>query len=234
MSNDQAPERNPSLGLSRRHMILGAAALTTSIAAFVREPKAAMQPLAKGVLEGLVPKAIGPWKFETKSGLVLPPVDPLTDQIYSDIVTRVYVSEKEPPVMMLIAYSNTQNGMLQLHRPEVCYPASGFALTETMVESIAVNSQMQLATRHFSAEGASRNEQVLYWTRIGSELPTGWLDQRAAVVRANLRGVIPDGILVRLSTIAPDYKAARPVLEAFTRGLIEGLNVPGRKLLVGF
>ena len=234
MSNDQTPEQKPSLDLSRRHMILGAAALTTSIAAFVREPKAAMQPLAKGVLEGFVPKDVGPWKFETKSGLVLPPVDPLTDQIYSDIVTRVYVSEKAPPVMMLIAYSNTQNGMLQLHRPEVCYPASGFKLTETVIESIVINPKTQLATRHFSAEGASRNEQVLYWTRIGSELPTGWLEQRAAVVRANLRGVIPDGILVRLSTIAPDYNAARPVLNAFTGALVDSLNAPARKLLVGF
>jgi len=42
---------------------------------------------------------------------------------------------------------------------------------------------------------------VLYWTRIGELVPTGWWSQRFAVVQSNLRGTIPDGLLVRLPNL---------------------------------
>lgn len=218
--------------LSRRHMLMGAALTATSVLAFVREPRVAVTPLKTGELEGLIPTRIGQWNFETKSGLVLPPDDPLSDSLYSDILTRVYVSEGRPPVMLLIAYSNTQNGMLQVHRPEVCYPAGGYSLSETKIKSLDIAPGMKIPARFFSATSASRTEQVMYWTRIGDESPTSWIDQRAAVVRANLNRVIPDGILVRISTVLPDYASAGPVLEEFAAALVRPLPPTGRKLLV--
>ena len=72
----------------------------------------------------------------------------------------------------------------------------------------------------------------MYWTRIGTESPTSWIDQRAAVIRANLKQVIPDGILVRISTVLPDYGSAEPVLREFAASLVKELQSNGRKLLV--
>lgn len=225
-------EPMPEAGLTRRHMLMGAALATASAAAFVREPRVTKTPLKAGELERLIPVRIGQWDFETRSGLVLPPDDPLSKSLYSDVLTRVYVSANRPPVMLLIAYSNTQNGMLQVHRPEVCYPAGGYTLSETQTKALDVAPQIHIPARFFSAESASRTEQVMYWTRIGTESPTSWIDQRAAVVRANLKRVIPDGILVRTSTVLADYASAEPVLKEFVSAMIHELSPSGRKLLV--
>jgi EpsI family protein len=219
-------------GLTRRHMVIGGALAVTSAIALVRQPEVTVLPLKEGTLEKLIPTQIGRWRFETKSGLVLPPEDPLSDSLYSDILTRVYVSENAPPIMFLIAYSNTQDGMLQLHRPEVCYPAGGFNLSETRVMPVDLDKGTQIAARYFSAESAARTEQILYWTRIGTEAPTSWLGQRTAIMRANLKGVIPDGILVRISSVLPDYQSARPVLEEFVAALSQELSPAARKLLI--
>lgn len=219
-------------GLTRRHMLMGAGLAAISAAAFVREPRVATAPLKSGEMESLIPAQIGPWSFETRSGLVLPPDDPLSKSLYSDVLTRVYVSDNRPPVMLLIAYSNTQNGMLQVHRPEVCYPAGGYTLSETQIKILDVTPQIHIPTRFFSADSAARNEQVMYWTRIGTESPTSWVDQRAAVVRANLKQVIPDGILVRTSTILADYASAEPVLREFVSDMVLALPPQGRKLLI--
>ena len=212
-------------------MLMGAGLVATSAAALVREPRVTVSPLKTDELDRLIPTQFGRWRFETKSGLVLPPDDPFSDSLYSDILTRVYVSENAPPIMLLIAYSNTQNGMLQLHRPEVCYPAGGYTLSETKVMPLNLDPRTHIPARFFSAESASRTEQVLYWTRIGSESPTSWIDQRAAVVRANLKRVIPDGILVRVSSILPDRLSAMPVLEDFVAALMRDLTPQARELL---
>lgn len=219
-------------GLSRRHMLMGAALAATSAAAFVREPRVTIAPMKEGQLEKLIPNRVGQWVFETKSGLVLPPDDAFSRSLYSDVITRVYVSEIAPPVMLLIAYSNTQNGMLQVHRPEVCYPAGGYTLSETQIETLYITRDVHIPVRVFSAEGASRTEQVMYWTRIGEESPTSWIDQRAAVVRANLKRIIPDGVLVRLSTVLPDFKSAKPILEEFASSLARELSPSARQLLI--
>ena len=231
-SEDETVARErPSL--TRRHMLIGAAMTATSAIAFMREPRVAVAQLKAGELERMVPTQIGPWTFETRSGLVLPVDDPLVKSLYSDVLTRVYVTDNGPPIMLLIAYSNTQNGMLQLHRPEVCYPAGGYSLSETKIVSVKLTSSVHIPARFFSAESASRNEQVLYWTRIGSETPTSWVEQRAAVVRANLERVIPDGILVRVSSALPGFSSAKPLLENFISNLVSELKPPARKLLVG-
>jgi len=225
-------EKVMAVELTRRHLLMGAALTTISAAAFVREPRATKAPLKAGELESLIPTQIGQWNFETRSGLVLPPDDPLSKSLYSDVLTRVYVSEDRPPVMLLIAYSNTQNGMLQVHRPEVCYPAGGYTLSETQTKTLDVTPEIHIPARFFSAESASRTEQVMYWTRIGNESPTSWIDQRAAVVRANLKRVIPDGILVRTSTVLADYASAEPVLKEFVSAMVRHLPPRGRKLLI--
>jgi EpsI family protein len=237
MAIDQAdpalarPEAGAPLG--RRHMLMGGFMVGLSGLAWFRQPKNSVAPLPKDGFDELIPKNFGDWSFTTKSGLVLPAEDPLSDSLYSHVVTRVYASATRMPVMMLIAYSHTQNGMLQLHRPEICYPAGGYKLTQTVTDRLDSGFAFDIPIRHFSANGDQRSEQVLYWTRIGTEHPTSWFDQRLAVMRANLAAGIPDGILVRVSTIAPDYAAAKDDLEQFVRSLLKASPPKLRGLMIG-
>lgn len=220
-------------GLSRRNLLMGGALAAVAGIAYAREPKANPPLIKKGGLEKLIPMTVGNWEFKTSSGLVLPPPDALSDRLYDEMLTRVYVAPNAPPIMFLIAYSGTQDGLLQVHRPEVCYPVGGYDLSQTRNLELPLTASYKLPIRMFSATSAARNEQVLYWTRIGTEVPESWAQQRMAVIRANIRGVIPDGILVRASIMAPDAAEARPYLEAFVKQMIARLNPLGRKLLIG-
>ncbi len=219
--------------VDRRHAIAGGLMLGLAGLTWLREPSEAVAPLARDVLNDLVPNVIDKWSFSNKNGLVLPTEDKLSDSLYSHVVTRVYKSFTQLPIMLLVAYSNTQNGMLQLHRPELCYPANGFQISQTVIDYFRTDYSLELPIRRFSAAGFQRSEQVLYWTRIGDEHPTSWAEQRLAVMRANLNAVIPDGILVRISTAAPDYAAAKSDLEQFTKAFLRSSSPQLRKLMIG-
>lgn len=222
-----------AIRLSRRHMLMGGALCGVAALAYARLPKPDVLPLKTGALDAMVPDRIGAWTFETTSGLVVPPADALSDRLYDEVMTRVYVGENVPSVMFLIAYSSSQTGLLQVHRPEVCYPVGGYRLSATRIEPMQIDAQHSLPIRTFTAESPTRTEQVLYWTRVGDAMPTNWMWQRIAVAEANLKGVIPDGILVRASVIMNDAEEAAPFLTRFIRDLDRSLAPPGRKLLFG-
>ena len=81
-----------------------------------------------------------------------------------------------------------------------------------------------------SAEGVT--EHVLYWTRVGDRIPASWREQKIAVAEQNLRGIIPDAILVRVSTVSNDPDAARATLESFARQLINAVPPERRSVFV--
>ena len=119
----------PAPATTRRQMLLGGAFLAAAAAGVAFQPRRVEMLLGNAKLDALVPPAFAGWRFEAASGLVLPPADQLRDKIYSQLVTRVYARGDGTRVMLVIAYSGAQDGTIQVHRPEVCYPASGFRLT---------------------------------------------------------------------------------------------------------
>jgi len=218
---------------SRRDLLIGGASLAAAGAAYARMPRNPLMMIGKDDLDKIIPLKVGDWSYETASGLVLPPPDQLARLLYDQQVARSYTSPDQLPVMLLLAYGSSQSGMLQIHRPEICYPASGFHLTETQITSIPLAADRAIASRSFTANSDTRVEQVLYWTRIGELVPTSWTGQRLAVVRSNLRGQIPDGLLVRLSTVSSDADQAQATLKKFARAMIDAMPIAHRRMLIG-
>jgi EpsI family protein len=153
-------------------------------------------------------------------------------EAYDQVLTRVYVGEAAPPIMLLIAFGSSQSGTSQLHRPEGCYPAAGFALQGRSTLPLSLGHEGNLEARTLTATASGRIEQILYWSRIGLEFPISTLGQRLALLRQSFDGSVPDGALVRISTIMPDYPSALPVLVGFARNLLH-LTGPPRRLLTG-
>ena len=229
MTADDAPSLLPS----RRDLLVGSAALAAAGVAYARMPRNPMMMIGKDQLDRIIPLNIGDWSYETASGLVLPPPDQLARLLYDQQVTRSYSAPDQLPVMLLLAYGSSQGGMLQIHRPEICYPASGFRLSETRLTTIPLGNRHEIASRSFTAVSDTRIEQVLYWTRIGDMMPTSWVGQRLAVIRSNLAGSIPDGLLVRLSTVSNSSGQAQETLKRFARAMLEAMPPPARRMLVG-
>ena len=132
---------------------------------------------------------------------------------------------------MLMVYNNRQDGMLQVHRPEVCYPVGGYMLSPTL--PIVVGApELAIPANFFTATGPDRIEQVLYFTRLGSAYPRSWAEQRIAVIEENIAGRIPDGIMLRVSVLNPRANAALDTLQSFVRDFLNTVPSKLQRLLV--
>lgn len=233
MDNSDSSERQPAgrLSFGRRAVIGGVLACASGLA-YARQPKIAAPAMNKKTFVSLVPGPFGEWTTLTEGDVVLPPPDALSDRLYDNLVTKVYQKPGSPPVMMLIAYNNEQNGVLQVHRPETCYPVGGYELTKT--EKIGIpNRGSSIPASIFTATSPTRTEQVLYFTRLGNSFPRSWVDQRISVINANLAGDIPDGIMMRVSMLGIGQEQAKPLLFDFIREFISASPPRLQKLLVG-
>lgn len=216
--------------LSRRHFVMGTALLATSGLAYARQPSVHNPVVKPDVFENWVPARVGQWSVRASSGVVLPPPDALSDRLYDNLVTRVYSTPRDA-VMVLLAYNNRQDGVLQVHRPEICYPVGGYVLTPTQRISVPALGR-QIPSNLFTATAADRTEQVVYFTRLGDSYPRSWAEQRLVVVEENLAGRIPDGIMLRASVMGTDREGALEVLRNFIGGFIAASTPSLQRLLL--
>lgn len=219
--------------LTRRSMIAGGLLGGASLVANSRRPDIPFRMIENPKLNPLFPMKIGDWEYQTSNGLILPPPDQLSDRLYNAVITRYYASPTQLPIMFLVAYNGIQDGMLQVHRPEVCYPAAGYQVSGQRVFPLDIGGGVAIPGHYLSARSVSRHEQLLYWTRIGNDFPTRWWEQHWSVAKENLKGRVPDGILVRISTVAPDDKTATLTLMRFIEPLLKQLSPAARRLLFG-
>lgn len=227
---DPTSTLTPEPGLSRRRMLIGLAMAAGAGTALAREPDRPIDLLGDRKLENLVPKQFGSWRFLTNSGLVVPTEDALSAALYSQLLTRVYVDGQNPPIMLLVAQSAGQTGILQIHRPEFCYPAGGFELSPITPATLPIGSGSFDANK-LTATLPGRNEQIVYWTRVGEKMPRSWSAQRLAVAMDNLQGIVPDAVLTRISTIDVNQEAAFSRLSLFAETMLASMKAD-RKVLV--
>ena len=231
-SPDTPPLQEPrSSTLSRRNLLIGGILLSASGIAFARQPEIAASPVEGKVFQSLVPKRFGIWQSTDSGDVLLPPPDTLRDRLYDNLVTRSYTAPGQNTVMLLLAYNNAQDGVLQVHRPEVCYPVGGFQLSETREIPFRDGTRV-IPANFFTAVGPDRVEQVAYYTRLGQDYPRTWAEQRLAVMRANLAGDIPDGMLMRVSLLGRNAASAQAELEQFASSFMAAAPPKLRKLLV--
>jgi EpsI family protein len=166
-------------------------------------------------------------------GSLILPEDGQPTDVYDQVLTRTYTAANLPGIMLLIAYGAAQSGLMKVHRPEVCYASSGFSIRNDRPVDIPLGIAAPIAAKGFLAVREDRLEQVLYWTRISNAFPRDLTAQRLVMVERGLGGVIPDGVLVRCSTLAGDPQAGQAAMAAFARALVASADPLGRALLIG-
>jgi EpsI family protein len=229
------PDGSPSpASLNRRHVLMGGALLAVSGLAFARAPKARYSNIDAKHFEALFPQAFGDWRTLPVSELVMPPESDLANKMYQHILTRTYVNKAGVGVMFLAAYNSVQLNNVQLHRPEFCYYASGFSIDLSEPYDIKLAPDRVITARAVRASQDTRIENIIYWTRIGEDMPQSWAGQRIAMTKANLEGYLADGMLLRVSVINPDFKESMDQLSGFVRDMIAHTKTPTHKLMTGF
>ena len=221
--------------MNRRDLIIGGGLIAAAASAEIMTPRKRLVLLPEGRdLEDVIPRTIGSWRKMESDAFVLPKVPgSLSDRLYNQTISRLYVSESQEPVMVVIAYGAVQNDLLQLHRPEVCYAAVGFSISASHVTEVPLNALAKLPARELTARSERRVEPILYWTRIGDDLPTDGSEQRRVKLRQQIDGFLADGVLVRFSTIGEPSPATSAGLALFARSMLLAVKPADRPALVG-
>lgn len=136
------------------------------------------------------------------------------------------------PITMVLAYGQRQDYAFQIHRPEICYPASGFSI-ENSAERIFQFGASAIPGNLMQARRGRRQETVLYWTRIGNAFPQSLTQQRLAVLADITDWRVAEGALMRLSIPTDSMAAGAPILQRFADNLIQAIAPMGRKMLIG-
>lgn len=228
MSDASFPTGQP---LTRRKFALGAAFACVAGVAAARQPTKNIDYLGKNQLDKILPEKLGEWTFVSTSGLVVPPEDQLARALYSQLLTRAYADEAGNLIMLLVAQSGTQTGILQIHRPEFCYTAGGYTLSPSAPHMVDLGEQT-IPALSISASRDAKTEQIVYWTRIGDRMPMSWPQQRLAVALDNLSGYIPDAVMVRVSTYGNDKDAAFAKIDNFIRTLMGSVAPDVRRVFI--
>jgi EpsI family protein len=221
--------------LPRRNLLMGAACLAGSAAAFGFTPRRRVSLMGAQRLEDIAPAAFGPWTGRDVGDLVAPKVaGSLESRLYGASVQRIYSGiDAAQEIMVLLAHGDTQSNELQLHRPEVCYPAFGFEISASAPEMLQLAPKAVLPARRLIAVAPERRENIVYWTRLGEYLPISESEQRIDRVKTALQGVVADGLLARVSLVGDDSAAAFSVLGEFARALVQAIAPANRPAFIG-
>jgi EpsI family protein len=232
---------NFAMKTNRLHVILASIALLTSaLLAEVLAPRELMARTSSIDLETAIPRQFGPWTLIPEIKLITPDVEGVVDpdaqlnKIYSQEVSRTYKDASGDIVMLLVAYGPVQNYRLKAHRPEICYTANGFRVSGKHGEELTLpGAQHPLKMTRLTAERETRFEPISYWMRVGNEISTGVIDRQIVRLKYGLQGIIPDGALIRVSTLGLSEEASFKVQDRFIRDLVGAVDPEKRKFFLG-
>lgn len=216
--------------------LLGALMVGSALSAQVLTPTVMLSSERPAlVLERDVPLSFGDWRQDTEavSGVVNPATEAALRKIYSQTLARTYINRRGERIMLSIAYGGDQRDAVQLHYPEVCYPAQGFQLRNSALGELVLPRGVIPVKRLETNLGEVRNEPITYWTTVGDVAVTGGVDKKLAEMRYGLRGKIPDGLLFRISSISADPRAAYALHAEFARELLDAASPQVRHRLSG-
>ena len=235
-SDEQAMKRN-----QLNSILATVAILVTAVCGDILIPRKLMASANPSLnLETMIPQAFGKWKYRPTLGLVTPTAqeyvetNELAAKIYSQEIGRTYVDNEGHTVMLLIAYGPEQNYRLKAHRPEVCYTAQGFRVWDKTDHQLAINKNSSTLTiSRLITQRETRYEPVSYWMRVGNDVSTGIFDNQLLRLKYGLKGLIPDGALVRVSTVGLPAAQSFALQDEFIRDLLGSITPDARRFLIG-
>ncbi|MBR0697793.1 exosortase-associated protein EpsI, V-type [Bradyrhizobium lablabi] len=227
--------------INRVQVVLACVAiLGVAILAEVMQPRELMaRTAASPSLEDVIPKQFGTWTLVPEISPVKPNeeyvLDPTTERKnYSQEVGRGYSDGRGNIVMLLVAYGPVQNYRLKSHRPEICYTANGFRISEKTEAAVSYrDGTPPISTMRLITQRESRYEPVTYWMRVGNDISNGVVGHQLSRLKYGLRGVIPDGALIRISTIGLPREASFKLQDQFIRDLLAAVPAKELKFFTG-
>lgn len=185
-------------------------------------------------LAAAVPQAFNGWVLDphVRGAIVNPQTEALLKRLYTETLERIYRRGPGERIMLSIAYGADQSDVsMQMHYPEVCYPAQGFQVKKQWLDRLDLPMGRLPVRRLETRFSTLFREPVTYWTVVGDELTVDGWDKRLAEIRHGLEGEIVDGMLVRVSSISDDTAGAFALQDQFIRDLLLSVTPAHRQRL---
>ena len=185
-------------------------------------------------LEELVPRQFGEWRElpQSSAQIVNPQAAELLRKLYSQTLSRTYINSQGGIVMLSIAYGANQSDAVQLHYPEVCYPAQGFQLRANVKDTLETPHGV-IPVKRLLATLGNRSEPITYWATLGDRAVYGGMETKLAQLQYGFKGQIPDGLLFRVSSITREIDAGYILHDHFVKEFVSALPSVNRARLTG-
>jgi EpsI family protein len=220
--------------LNFKYLMIGLALLAAAAGGAALKPTKYIADQGQKVdLETMIPKQFADWKVdETIVPItVSPDVQAKLDTIYNQTLARTYINQKGERIMLSIAYGGDQSDSMQVHKPEVCYPAQGFEILK-LVTGMFDTGFGHIPVKRLLATQGNRVEPIIYWITVGDTVAVNSLKWKLAQMKYGLTGKVPDGMIFRVSSLGDEVNAY-PVQEDFIRVLLKAISPENRKRLIG-
>lgn len=202
---------------------------------FRPKPPPDAQVRAQTPLEQLFPAQFGDWRLDPSSAALIRPAfeQARRFQMYDQVLERTYMDSLGRRIMLSVAYGRQQSVGLQMHRPEVCYKAGGFHISDVRPGSLTLLSREVPVTRLFASMDG-RPEPITYWRLLGHELIADETQFKLRQLSMGVSSSIPDGLLVRVSSIDDNLAGAYQLHAAFAQALAQALTPAQRQRVLGW
>lgn len=191
-------------------------------------------------LKTMIPKRFGDWQQVQDLDIISNTNDTnpndknaLAEKLYTQTLARTYVNARGEQIMLTIAYGKDQRNGMQVHKPEACYPAQGFKITQHSTGVLDLAAKTRIPVIRMVAVQPARIEPITYWTTVGDQIAVDSLKWKFARFKYGLTGKVPDGLLFRVSSIDSDSTHAFAAQAAFIRTLISALDASARTRILG-
>jgi EpsI family protein len=187
-------------------------------------------------LETMIPRQFGDWHQLQELDVIAvnPAVQANLDKIYQQTLSRTYVNTKGEQIMLSLAYGGNQRDEMQVHKPEICYPAQGFQVLHMNTGALHLTQDKRdIPVKRLVTQLGERVEPVTYWITVGDQIALESLKWKLAQLKYGLTGKIPDGMLFRVSSIDANSNQAFTLQDTFINALVDGIAIKDRDRFIG-
>lgn len=207
---------------------------TAALGHWLRQPDAPAAGSARVRLDDVLPDRFAGWTLDREAAVYVRAADARGRQVgfFDQVLERSFIGAAGERIMLSVAYLGSQSSDMQLHRPEVCYRASGFRIEDLATGAIDLEGRAMPITR-LLARMPGRPEPITYWTVVGGEAAASGAQGLSDRLRSAWRRIGRDGVLVRISSIDDEPERAWRLHQRFAADMAQAIVPPARELLLG-
>jgi EpsI family protein len=224
------------ISLRRTGILLAVFMIGASIISSIAKPTrylADISPRAR--LSDEIPNVFKRWKkLPTDVVTVLDPTQQaVLEYLYTETLAANYVNTSNQLVMLSIAYGKDQSLGHEVHKPSLCYPAQGFTVIEEREIPLTLDTHRSIIVRYMKTQKGQRIEPLIYWTTAGDFIYRNRMQQKLIGFKYSRDNLIPDGMIVRASTLENDPAVALTSITDFVQDWYESMPEQQRRRYFG-